>query len=71
MDDGTSGILVPPRNAEAIAAGVVRFLNDREWARRVALAGRSSVIPKYTVGRLVQDMEHLYLALACEKGLAA
>jgi glycosyltransferase involved in cell wall biosynthesis len=71
VDDGTSGILVQPRDAAAIAAGALRFLDDPAWARRVALAGRSSVIPKYTVGRLVRDMENLYLELAGEKGLAA
>jgi glycosyltransferase involved in cell wall biosynthesis len=71
VEDGTSGILVQPRDADAIATGVLRFLDDPVWARQVGLAGRSSVIPKYTVRRLVEDMEKLYLELAREKGLAA
>jgi glycosyltransferase involved in cell wall biosynthesis len=71
VDDGTSGILVQPRDAHAIARGVLRLLEDPAWARQVGRAGRSSVIPKYTVGRLVEDMRKLYLHLARQKGLAA
>jgi glycosyltransferase involved in cell wall biosynthesis len=71
VEDGTSGILVQPRDANAIAAGILRFLDNPTWARQVGLAGRSSVIPKYTVSRLVDDMEKLYLELARDKGLAA
>jgi glycosyltransferase involved in cell wall biosynthesis len=71
VDDGNSGLLVRPRDADAIAASVLRFLDNPSWARQVGLAGRASVIPKYTVGRLVGDMEKLYLDLAREKGLAA
>ncbi|MFN0070867.1 MAG: glycosyltransferase [Chloroflexota bacterium] len=71
VEDGISGILVQPRDAEAIAAGVMRFLSDPAWSARVGLAGRSSVIPRYSVSRLVDDMERLYLELAHIKGIAA
>ena len=71
VHDGASGILVQPRNADAIASGVLQLLEDPVRARQMGLAGRASVIPKYTVGRLVGDMEKLYLDLAREKGIAA
>jgi glycosyltransferase involved in cell wall biosynthesis len=70
VDDGTSGILVQPRDPDAIAAGVLRFIEDPAWSRGVGLAGRASVIPRYSVSRLVGDMETLYLGLAREKGLS-
>ncbi len=71
VDDGTTGILVPPRDADAIASGVLRFLGDPAWSKAVGLAGRSSVVPRYAVSRLVGDIERLYVDLAQTKGLVA
>ncbi|MGE3269539.1 MAG: glycosyltransferase family 4 protein [Chloroflexota bacterium] len=66
-----SGLLVPPRDPAAFAEAVQALLNDPERGARMGLAGRAEVFPKHSSGRLVQDIERLYLQLAREKGLAA
>jgi glycosyltransferase involved in cell wall biosynthesis len=71
VHDTRTGLLVPPRDADGLAQGILRFLSDPEWAREVGRLGRASVYPRYSIGRLVTDIEQLYLELAHEKGLVA
>jgi glycosyltransferase involved in cell wall biosynthesis len=71
VHDGESGLLVAPRDPAALAEGVLALLRDPDRARRLGEAGRREVFPRHASGRLVQDVERLYLELAREKGLAA
>jgi glycosyltransferase involved in cell wall biosynthesis len=71
VQDGESGLLVPPRDPSALAEGVLTLLRDPDRAAQLGLAGRHAVFPKHASTRLVQDVERLYLELAHEKGLAA
>jgi glycosyltransferase involved in cell wall biosynthesis len=68
--DGASGYLVPPRDPVALAARIAEVLAAPETARRLGLAARDAVYPKYTIGRLIGDLETLYLDLLTEKGAA-
>jgi phosphatidylinositol alpha-mannosyltransferase len=40
VTDGVDGLLVPPRDPEALAAGLIRVLRDPELAKRLGEAGR-------------------------------
>jgi glycosyltransferase involved in cell wall biosynthesis len=71
VQDGENGLLVPPRDAAAFAEGILTLLRDPARAAQLGLAGRAAVYPKYWSGRLVEDIERLYLELAREKGLVA
>ncbi len=71
VHDGESGLLVPPRDPAAFAEAVLALLRDPDRAARLGLAGRAAVYPRHSSGRLVEDVERLYLQLAREKGLAA
>jgi glycosyltransferase involved in cell wall biosynthesis len=71
VQDSESGLLVPPHDPAAFADAVIALLRDRERAARLGQAGRQAVFPRHSSGRLVQDVERLYLELAREKGLAA
>ncbi|MDD3643366.1 MAG: glycosyltransferase family 4 protein [Candidatus Krumholzibacteria bacterium] len=42
--DGETGILVPPRDAQALAGAIIRLLEDPAAARRMGEAGRSRAI---------------------------
>ena len=44
VDDGSTGILVPPRNAHALADAIVRLLRDPDLRRRYGANGRRRVI---------------------------
>lgn len=56
-----TGLLVPPGDPVALAAAVVRLLENRVWARQLANAGRKKVLFLCTGARRVEQIETLYL----------
>jgi glycosyltransferase involved in cell wall biosynthesis len=71
VEHGCSGLLVPRRDAAALAAAVIDLLRDPAGAARLGAAARAAVFPKYAASRLVEDIGRLYLDLARQKGLCA
>lgn len=49
-----TGVLVPPRDADALAAAVVRLLGDADRRAQLGLAGRERVRASFSVERMVQ-----------------
>jgi glycosyltransferase involved in cell wall biosynthesis len=58
--DGESGLLVPPRDPQALADAVLRLLRDPELARRMGEAARRRVEAEFTLPRMVRRLERLY-----------
>jgi glycosyltransferase involved in cell wall biosynthesis len=48
VDDGVSGLLVPPEDPDALATALDRVLGDRELARSMGEAGRRRYEESYT-----------------------
>lgn len=64
--DGETGLLVPPRDPEALSAAVLQLLEDRELARRLASAGRRFVSQRYSLESHASAFAALYReAVAC------
>ena len=61
--DGETGLLVLPRNPEALADAIIRLIDDRVLARRLA-AGASSRLSRFGLKRMGEDMERVYDAIA-------
>lgn len=47
VEDGVTGLLVPPRDSGALARALERVLADRPWAGAVGALARSSVAARY------------------------
>jgi len=62
--DGETGILVPPRNDEALAAAIVRLLRDEHLRRSMGDAGERRVRERFSSERMVQDTLELYRRVA-------
>lgn len=62
IESGETGILVPPGNPEALADGVIRLLQDKEYALKL---GRQieQIPPRFTLSRMVAQIQDLYLRL--------
>jgi glycosyltransferase involved in cell wall biosynthesis len=58
--DGVTGLLVPPRDVDAIADAVVRLLEDPAFRQRMGAAGREFVRQEYRWQDNIALMERLY-----------
>jgi L-malate glycosyltransferase len=63
VESGDTGLLVPPRDATAMADAILRILDDQALARRLATAARHSVETRFTVERLAARTMELYTEL--------
>jgi len=61
--EGEDGFLVDPGDVDALAERLARLAADPELRARLGAAGRARVIPRYSVERLVDDMDRLYRSL--------
>jgi glycosyltransferase involved in cell wall biosynthesis len=64
--DGETGLLVPPRDPQALAAAVLRLLADPAWARALGRAGRRWVAERFSTHAKVERLESLYRRLTAE-----
>jgi glycosyltransferase involved in cell wall biosynthesis len=60
VTDGVNGLLVPPADAPALAAAVMRLYRDSAAARRMADEGRRSVVERFTLERMVAGQLDTY-----------
>ncbi len=63
LRDGIDGLLVPPENPAALAAGIRRLLHDRELARGLGQSARERAKQRYSRQAMVQRFTELYLQL--------
>jgi glycosyltransferase involved in cell wall biosynthesis len=65
VDDGVSGLLVPPRDENALAAALIRLSKDPPLRRRLGKNARSKVEPQFDIGMNIKKFVHLF-ARGCE-----
>ena len=61
--DGVDGFLVQAGDVDALAERLARLARDRQLRGRLGAAGRSRVVARYGVDRLVDDIDLLYRSL--------
>jgi L-malate glycosyltransferase len=60
VQHGATGLLVPPRDPAALGEAVVRIVEDRALAARLAEAGRRRIEADFEVTRMIGRVESLY-----------
>lgn len=60
VEDGVTGLLVPPRDAAALAQAIVALLSDAPLRQRLAAAGLNRVRERFAVERMVADTAAVY-----------
>lgn len=64
--DGVNGLLVESKNPPALAEGIVRLLDDRALAARLAEGGRRVVVEEFSADAMVEKTLSVYReVLAC------
>jgi glycosyltransferase involved in cell wall biosynthesis len=61
--DATMGVRVPDRDADAIAVAIDALLDDPDGRAVMGTRARESVLARYGIDRLVDDIERLYREL--------
>ena len=60
IEDGISGLLVPPNDAGALAEAVIRLLSDHPYADMIARRGHDLVHDRFCIELMVNAIENLY-----------
>jgi glycosyltransferase involved in cell wall biosynthesis len=61
--EGEDGFLVAPGDVDELAERLEQLAGDDELRRRMGEAGRERVLPRYSVERLIDDVDALYRSL--------
>jgi glycosyltransferase involved in cell wall biosynthesis len=69
-EDRITGLLVPPRDFEALAGAIGRLLERPGLAREMGRRGRQKVVPEFSRERMIEKLEALYCELLAAKGIA-
>lgn len=64
VEDGHSGLLVPPADAGALAQAIQRILADPELARRLGQAGYQRVATRFSAQRMLAQTQQLFSEVA-------
>jgi len=68
VEDGVTGLLVPPEDSSAIAAALLRLLRDPDLSRKMAENGRKVAVENYSFERLIREVDALYTELLRRRG---
>src|SRR5262249_6596874 len=63
VEDGVTGLLVPPGNAGALAQAIDRLLSDPDLAVRLGQSGREFGRRRFSMDAMVRATERLYHTL--------
>ena len=64
VTDGVEGFLVPPRDAEALAAALTRLWREPELRQRMGEAGRRTATSRFSLARHLDEFHSLYREVA-------
>jgi glycosyltransferase involved in cell wall biosynthesis len=61
--EGETGLIVPPKDLQALAGAILKLLKDKDLRRRMGHAGQLRVEKIFSVDRMVSETETLYREL--------
>ena len=71
IQDGVNGLLVPVRDADAVAAAVRTLLDSPELRRKLSEAGRRTVCERFDSRRTTQQLGNLFFAAVRSNSVSA
>ena len=63
VQEGVTGLLVPPANATELGSAIARLLDDPQLACKFGQAGRRRIIEEFSIDRMLRQTEALYRRL--------
>jgi glycosyltransferase involved in cell wall biosynthesis len=68
IEDGVTGLLVPPEDSPALSAALLKLLRDPGHARQMAQSGHEFTVRNFSFERLVREVDELYSELLLRSG---
>jgi L-malate glycosyltransferase len=68
VEDGVTGLLVPPEDSQALSGAFLRLLRDPALAREIAANGQRLAVENFSFERLIREVDQLYTELLQGKG---
>jgi len=65
--DGQTGLLVPPKDPQALAEAIISLLRNPRMATAMGVAARQRVLDHFTVDRMITETEQIYHRLLAKK----
>jgi glycosyltransferase involved in cell wall biosynthesis len=69
VQDGTTGLLVPPQDSSALADAVLRLMRNSDFADNLGKNGREYVVANFSFQRMLENTDDLYTELLHSRGL--
>lgn len=69
IDDGNTGLLVPPQNPDALADAIINVLSNFEQAKQMGKRGKQKAQNEFAPERYIQKLDALYQELLEAKGM--
>jgi glycosyltransferase involved in cell wall biosynthesis len=63
VKDGDNGILVPPRDSDALAEAILKLIRNKNLAQKLGKNGKAKVYPEYDTSTMIRQIEDLYESL--------
>lgn len=60
IEDGVTGLLVPPKDHEAISNAVIWMTEHREKAHEMAMKGKDKILKNYTFQKMIEQTDDVY-----------
>jgi glycosyltransferase involved in cell wall biosynthesis len=60
VNDGVTGVLVPPKDVEALAKPLIKIASNSEQRKRMGLAAKRRVCEMFTIERMIEELLDYY-----------
>jgi glycosyltransferase involved in cell wall biosynthesis len=60
IEDGVTGLLIPPEDPDAIANAIIRMAKEKEGAKELAKRGKEKVLENYTFQQMINRTNEVY-----------
>lgn len=63
LQDGVNGLVVEPGDVDALAAAIVRLVNDRGLLESLSVRAEETVRDRFNAAAMTREIEHIYLKI--------